>query len=540
MCEDTIFIIPKPVKCEVTSQEFDLKANTSIVFLPLFQPIANYLHDLLSSPTGMSFTLEEFVAINSHRQAIILIHDSSSDRYGEEGYSLLSTSDQVVLKANSLRGMFYAVQSLRQLLPVEIESRTVCEKSWAIPGVDIFDYPRFSWRGFMFDEGRHFHGKHVVKRFLDLMALHKLNVFHWHLTEDQGWRIEIKKYPRLTQVGAKRQGSQIGGYKSFFRKKRSLTPHEGFYSQEDIKEVIEYAQSRYILVVPEIDLPGHTRALLAAYPEYSCTGDPLPVATDWGVFKDVLCPGKEHVFTLIEDVLNEVVPLFPDPYFHIGGDEAPKDRWIECPDCQNRIEEETLPDEHALQEYFTSRVVQLLKSMNKIPIGWNEILSQEFDDLDSDVIIQHWLGGTDRVLNHLRHGRRIIRSNFFYTYLDYPYVMTPLKKSYQYDPIPSGLEEEFQRNILGIEAPLWTEWVPSVSRIDWQAFPRLTALSEIAWSPKEKDYPDFRKRLKNFLLRLDHLGVKYAKEQIVDPGRIKRFFTTPIMLFKDPQKNVSD
>ncbi len=535
-----VSIIPKPVLCELNSEVFHLNEETTIFFSPAFSKEAEYLKNFLSLPTGFHFLLQEVEKSLPDKNAIIIQMDSETNTHGNEGYILEITSNIVIVRAHHSKGAFYAIQTLRQLLPLEIESKTEVKMTWDIPGIKIVDYPRFSWRGFMFDECRHFHGKTVVKRMLDLMALHKLNVFHWHLTEDQGWRIEVKKYHKLTDVGAWRKGSQIGGYRSFLRKKRSTTPHGGYYTQEDIQEIVEYAKDRYIMVVPEIDLPGHTRALLAAYPEYSCTGGPFEVATDWGIFKDVLCPGKDQIYNFIEDLFREVAPLFPSPFFHIGGDETPTSRWKVCPECQKRIRDEDLPNEKALQEYFTSRLVNLLKDLNKVAIGWNEILPDQFENLDSSVVAQHWLGGSELVKNHLRKGRKMIISRFFYTYLDYPYTMTSLKKCYQFDPIPKGLEPQFSDNILGLSAQLWTEWVPTLSRIDWQVFPRLTALAEVAWSQQKKDYIDFRQRLRLFLLRLEKLGVKYARESVVDPGKIKRLFNLPLMFFRDPQKNTSD
>ncbi len=534
-----ISIIPKPVKCELTSEDFFINKETKIIFNPKFQPVAEYLQAILSNPTGFTLSLEKTEDDSLSKNAIHLLLVDDTEKFRNESYSLVVNSDGIILHASHSNGIFYAIQTLRQLLPIEIESKMVEKVSWIIPGINIFDSPRFKWRGFMLDEGRHFHGINVVKRILDVMALHKLNVFHWHLTEDQGWRIDVKKYPKLAKVGAWRKASQIGGYKSFIRKKRSNIPHGGYYTHEDLREIVEYAQNLHIMVVPEIDLPGHSRALLAAYPEYSCTGGPFEVATDWGIFKDVLCPGKEQVFTFLEEILKEIVPIFPSPYFHIGGDEAPKDRWKTCSDCQKRIVDNNLSNENDLQQYFTTRLVKLLKNFNKIPIGWNEILPVQYDELDQDVIGQHWLHGDEIVVDHLRQGRKCIISRFFYTYLDYPYTMTPLRKSYMFDPIPEELEQIHRRNILGLEAPLWTEWIPTVSRIDWQTFPRLTALAEVAWSQQEKNYANFRKRLPRFLLRLDKLGIKYAKETVVDPSKIKRLFKFLVMVLQDPQNNVS-
>ncbi|MHA1331635.1 MAG: beta-N-acetylhexosaminidase [Candidatus Hodarchaeales archaeon] len=534
-----VSIIPQPVRCEVTNDEFELLSNTAIIYSIEFQNLARYLYEMIVVPTGFDLALELLDKKENLNNAIILNKDKDLMNLGEEGYKIEVNKNIVQLSSFHAKGIFYAIQTLRQLLPVEIELKTRINFDWSIPGVKITDFPRFPWRGFMFDEGRHFHGKKVVKRMLDLMVLHKLNIFHWHLTEDQGWRIEIKKCPKLTEIGSRRSKSQIGGDRSFIKKKFDEKPHEGFYTQDEIKEIIEYAKKRFITIVPEFDVPGHSQAALAAYPEYSCTGGPFEVATTWGIKKDVFCLGKDSTFKFIQDIFTEIIQLFPSPYIHIGGDEAPTKRWEECPDCQKRLKEESFEEFKSIQHYFTKRITDFLIKKGKKPIGWNEILTEKVQDLDINVISQHWLRDDNKVLEHLRHGRKIIISRFFYYYLDYPYIMTPLRKTFEFEPVPAALEEEYHQNILGVEAPLWTEWVPNIDRIDWQVFPRLTAVAESGWTPKEnKDYSSFRKRLKFFLRRLDLLGVKYAKESTVDPGKLKRFFT-PLLMLRDPINNIT-
>jgi hexosaminidase len=371
----------------------------------------------------------------------------------------------------------------------------------------------------MLDEGRHFHGKETVLRTLDLMALQKLNVFHWHLTEDEGWRIEIKKYPKLTGIGAWRAGTGA----SLTRGAHNGVPYGGFYTQAEIREIVAYASERHITIVPEVEMPGHALAALAAYPELSCTGGPFEVGTHFGIYPDIFCAGKEATFSFLKDVLDEVLELFPSPTIHIGGDEAPKKRWKACPDCQRRIQDEQLKDEHALQVYFTNRIMAYLDSKGRHAMGWNEILQP---GLAKSAIVQFWVRGRKNLLQALRNDQRaIVMSTFLETYLDHAYSLMPLSRAYRYEPVPKELEEKDSASILGLEFPLWTEWVPERLRMDYQVYPRLTAMAETAWTPKEhKGLADFRCRLPGFLARLDRLGVQYASMDDAEPGRIKQLF----------------
>ncbi len=525
-------VIPHPVKITLNKGNFFLSKETFIDISPRLQASGNILQKVLVDDIGLECRISK--ETYSSNCINLRLNDKLSN-LGKEGYSLIIDTEKILIQGAHERGLYYAIQTLRQLIPLSPNETAV----WPIQGIQIVDYPRFRWRGFMLDEGRHFQGKTIVKRMLDLMALHKLNKFHWHLSEDQGWRIQINKFPKLTEIGSFRKSSQIGGYRSFIRGKKKGPPHQGFYTQEDIHEIVDYASQLFIDVIPEIDLPGHSTAILASYPEYSCTGGPFEVATTWGIKKDVLCVGKESTFQFLEQIFNELLKLFPSRYFHFGGDEVPKDRWKECPDCQKRLIDEHLANEEALQKYFTNRIGSFLLEKGKIPIGWNEIITERFEDLNQEIIGQHWLRKDDLTLAHLQKGRKFIVSKFFHTYLDYPYYMTPLRKVYHFDPIPSNLSKEFHNNVLGIEAPLWTEWVPNLDRFDWQVFPRLTAIAETAWTfPSNKNYQDFRQRLTYFLKRLDKMEVKYAKESIVDPSWLKRIFT-PVLMFRDPDKNIS-
>ncbi|MCP4763836.1 MAG: family 20 glycosylhydrolase, partial [archaeon] len=366
----------------------------------------------------------------------------------------------------------------------------------------------------------------LVKKMLDLMALHKMSKFHFHISEDQGWRLEIKKYPKLIEIGSKRKETQT----RILSKESDGVPHEGFFTQEDIKEIISHASKLFIEVVPEIDMPGHIMSALAAYPELSCTGGPFEVSTRFGIRKDVCCVGKDSTYEFLENVLKEVIDLFPSKIIHLGGDEVPKARWKECPDCQARIEKEGLENEKELQVYFTNRMVDYISSHGRIAMGWNQILS---DSLNEDVIGQYWKFKENLVLEHLKKGRKIVMSEFFRTYLDYSYIMTPLRKSYKYEPVPKKLEKEKHANVIGVETPLWTEWVETLKRLGWQTFPRFTAISEVGWTPKnEKNFKSFKKRLDFMLLRLDLLGMYHAQSNEFNPRYLKRF----IGLFKRKKK----
>ena len=434
-----------------------------------------------------------------------------------ETYQLKILSDQqILIVAGSSKGIFYALQTLSQLILADYhpESQVV-----TIPCLEIIDEPRFSWRGFMLDEARHFQGMQTVKDLLDWMAYFKMNVFHWHLTEDQGWRIEIKRYPRLVEVGAQRESSQISG---FFGRKLNHTPHAGYYTQDEIREIVQYAMDRHIQIVPEIEMPGHAQAALAAYPELGCTGGPYQVSPHWGIHADILCPGKPGTSEFLKNVLAEVVELFPSTYIHTGGDEAPKKRWRNCPDCQKLAQAHHLEKINGLQTILTNDLAEFLRSHRRTLIGWNEMLA---DDLTPDAVVQYWVGREKTLLNHIRSGRKAILSNFVAYYLDHSYAHSPLDKVYQYEPVFEQLEPEYRKNILGIEAPLWTEFVPNRARLDWQTFPRLLAVAETAWlDPDKKSLESFHQRLPVFLDQLDGQEVGYALLEDANPSVIKRSF----------------
>ena len=355
--------------------------------------------------------------------------------------------------------------------------------------------------------------KEFVKRYIDLLAYHKFNVLHWHLTEDQAWRIEIKKYPELTKKGA-------------FRTYDDGSVYGGFYTQEDIKEVVEYAQSRFITVVPEIEMPGHSTAAISCYPEISCTGGPFEVGTFWGIYYDVYCAGNEKTFQFLEDVISEVVELFPGKYIHIGGDEVPKKRWENCPKCQARIQSENLKDEHELQSYFVTRMEKFINSKGKQIIGWDEILE---GGLAPEATVQSWRG-LQGAIDAAKLGHDVIVSPTSHCYFDYPVDVTDMQKVYSFDPVPPELTEDERKHVLGSEGNMWTEYAPQ-ELIDDRLFPRMLALSEVVWTyPAERNYEEFRQRVQNHYARLDLLGVKYGLE--TKPFEITKVY--------NPNKNIFD
>ncbi|MFX1453587.1 MAG: beta-N-acetylhexosaminidase, partial [Promethearchaeota archaeon] len=426
--KNLISIIPKPVELTISAGKFTLNNETRILVDKNCRKNGNYLREILAPATGFNIPISYITESKIEENVIALKLNFEKKEIGQEGYILKITPNSVDISGYANSGIFYGIQSLRQLLPEEIETAKLVKNiDWSIPSVSIRDYPRFKWRGYMMDVGRHFFGKEVIKKILDVMALLKMNVFHWHLTEDQGWRIEIKKYPKLISVGSKRKESQIRGFSSL---ETDGIPHEGYFTQEDVKEIITYATERFVSIVPEIEMPGHSMAALASYPELSCTGGPFEVPTYFGIHKDVYCAGKEEVFNFLQDVLDEVMSLFPSDIIHIGGDEVPKDRWKKCPDCQNRIKNEGLRNEDDLQVYFINRMASYISTHGRRVMGWNEILH---DNLEKNVIGQYWSGLKRIVLKHLRKGRNFIMTNVSHLYLDYSYEAISLSKCYAYD-----------------------------------------------------------------------------------------------------------
>lgn len=483
-----LMIVPKPVRLESSGGVFPLSNGVSLLFNPGDGPMLNAakrLQEYLAS-AGAKVSLSATSATDPPVRGILLTTHGADPSLGEEGYELVIQSDRATLRAPTPAGLFWGTQSLRQML--------LASDGATLPTCRIWDKPRFRWRGSLLDCCRHFMTKDFVKRYIDLLALHKLNVLHWHLTEDQGWRIEIERYPELTLKGAWRG--------------EGTNRHGGFYTQREVREIVEYAAQRHIMVVPEIEMPGHSMAALACYPELSCTGGPFEVPTQWGVFADVYCAGNEQVFEFLENVLKEVVALFPAPYVHIGGDEVPKTRWQKCPKCQERMSKEGLKDEHELQSYFIRRAERMLAGMNRKLIGWDEILE---GGLAPNATVQSWRG-MEGAVTAAKAGHDVIVSPTTHCYLDYGHDSTSLQKAYSFEPIPPELTPEEAKHVLGGEGNIWTEYAPQ-EVVDERVYPRLSALAEVFWSPKDqRDWQDFTARMGVHYHRLDRLGVRYYLE----------------------------
>ncbi|MFX0101847.1 MAG: beta-N-acetylhexosaminidase [Candidatus Hodarchaeota archaeon] len=510
-------IIPKPSDVVSIPGHFSMDKDIQVYYHEDCKEIVELLIDLLENAIGIEIPSKIYNE-DENPQGIILDLKPKLKNIGKEGYNILITPRRIHVKARTKRGIFYSVQTMRQLLPSWAEDKELKRRvDLQLPCIEITDNPEFEWRGFMLDTARHFYSKDVVIKMLDVMALLKLNVFHWSLTNDQGWRVQIDKYPKLVEIGSKRRESQINGYLS---RKKNGTPHEGYYTKEDIAEVIEHANKLFIKVIPEINMPGHCKAALAAYPEYSCTGGPFEVSTTFGIKKDVFCVGKESTFTFLQDILDEIIDMFPSDIIHIGGDEVPRKRWKVCEDCQKRIEKEGLESTDKLQTYFTNRMAEYIISKGRTPMGWNEILDR---DLNKSVNVQFWTRWKGNLKEHLKKGGKSVMSPYTKVYLDYSYGVRPLKTVYNYSPKTRGLDDVAKNNILGIEAPMWTEFSPTAEHMQKFVFPRLAAHADNAWaSDIQRDYKAFVRRLPAFFKRLDILGVAYTSIKASQPGLIRR------------------
>lgn len=508
-----INVIPKPLSLVQNEGSFKVTKSTKFyASTPEAKTIATFFASKIESSTGYDLAIsEEEVSSN----AIALLIDNSLE-VNDEGYTLDATDKLVSIKAKTAKGLFYGMQTLMQLLPAEIESTTVVNGiAWTLPCVTIKDEPRFAYRGIMLDPCRHFIPVENIKKQLDVLALFKINQFHWHLTEDQGWRIEIKKYPKLTEIGSKRVDGEG-------------TEYSGFYTQEQIKEVVAYASERFINVIPEIELPGHALAAISAYPELSCKSDSLSPRIIWGVEEDVYCAGKEETFKFLEDVISEVVTLFPGEYFHIGGDECPKVRWEKCPLCQKRMRENKLKNEHELQSYFVQRIEKVLASHGKKMIGWDEILE---GGLAPSATVMSWRGEDGGIAAASMDHDVIMTPGSNGMYLDHyqgdskiePVAIggyTLLEKTYSYNPVPDTLVGLGKSNFVkGVQGNIWSEYMYTTDLMEYRIYPRILAVAEIGWTPLEgKDYKDFERRIDNALVRLDCHGINYHIPQPEQPG----------------------
>ena len=515
--EDNVSIIPKPSKIISKVGSFNINQETKIIIREstnLSFQTANYLNDILKNAVGYKLEISE----NKSKVGNSILLDFDENKvFGKEGYNLI-INDNGVKVIGDFAGQFYGIQTLLQLLPPEIYSKEVQKNiELKIPFVEIEDSPRFEWRGMHLDVCRHFFPIEFIKKYIDYLAMHKMNIFHWHLTEDQGWRIEIKKYPKLSEVSAYRNETIIGHHNTD-PQKFDGKKYGGIYTQDEIREVVKYASERFITVVPEIELPGHSVAALTAYPELSCTNGPFDVRTSWGISNDIYCAGNEKTFEFLENVLSEVVELFPSKYIHIGGDEAPKDRWKECEKCQARIKQEGLHDEHELQSYFITRMEKYLNSKGKQIIGWDEILE---GGLAPNAAVMSWRGNKGGI-EAAKSKHKVVMSPTTHCYFDHyqtenrdsePLAIggfLPLEKVYSFNPVPPELTEEEGKYILGAQANVWTEYISTPKHVEYMAFPRLSALSEVVWTKhSNKDFNDFKSRMIKQYKRLDAIGTNY-------------------------------
>jgi len=514
---DSVSVIPQPQSVKVLPGEFELMPKTKITFALAGEAEAKLLAATLRKPTGFKLPVSSVPCHSSGNEITFGLDMMLPKSLWAEGYHLSIATNQTKITARTAAGLFYGAQTLLQLLPPEIFStQKVTGVSWKVPCVEISDSPRFAWRGFMLDVSRHFFTKPEVEQVLDLMALYKLNTFHWHLVDDQGWRIQIKKYPRLTSVGAWRDGVGFG------LDPKSTTAYDkhgrygGFYTQRDIREIVAYAAARHITIVPEIEMPGHSAAALTAYPQYLCRNAKVAMPAKGGIFNGVYCAGNDATFTFLDNILAEVAKLFPGKYIHIGGDEVDKKNWKNCSECQARIKTENLKDERELQAYFIRRIEKIVNAHGKNLIGWSEIRE---GGLAPSAALMDWIGGG---AESAASGHDVVMSPTKFCYFDH-YQSTnqaaepkaiggylPLKRVYAFDPMPENLAPEFQAHVLGGQANLWTEYIPNFRQVEYMMFPRLGALSEADWSPKvAHDWDDFQTRAALNEKRLDALGVNY-------------------------------
>jgi len=515
-------VIPQPQSLTLHDGQFQISRDTVIIAARDARETGRYLGEQLARPTGFPLPIDT----RSHpgKTTITLTTKDANPKLGEEGYELSVTPDRVEIHARTEAGLFYGAQTFLQLLPVEIFSTNrVTDIAWTAQACEIEDVPRFKWRGWMLDVARHFSTKQEVMRLLDAMAMQKLNTFHWHLTDDQAWRIEIKKYPLLTTVGAWRTNI---GFNLDPKASTAYGPdgrYGGFYTQNDIREVVAYAAARHITIVPEIETPGHATAALMAYPQYSCTGGPFTTDLPGGIFNGIYCVGNEATYTFIDDILSEIFVLFPGKYIHVGGDEVTTDNWKNCPKCQAVMTAQGLKKEGDLESYFIRRLEKFINSRGKTLIGWSEIRE---GGLAQNAAIMDWVGGATEAATA---GHDVVMSPTADCYLDYyqstnqakePHAIggyLPLGRVYAYEPIPTNLPPVFYPHILGAQCNEWTEYMPNLKHVEYMAYPRLCALAEVNWSLKEsRNWEDFVRRMTIHLHRLDLMGVNYRKSLAKD------------------------
>ena len=501
-------IIPQPQKLLKISGNFTIDNDCFLFCSDRFSSQAKRLADMIYHSCKITVTLTDEI----DRAKIIF---NSDDNIPREGYHImLSQGDLATVTASDVSGCYYAVETLRQMFNLDAEQeRVTCANCY------VEDAPKYAYRGLHVDVCRHFFGVDVIKQIIELMSQDKLNKLHLHLTDDQGFRIEIDKYPLLTEISAVRDGSEVtAGGKTFIDEQ----PHGGYYTKDDIREIVRYASEHNVEVIPEVDVPGHMVAALAAYPEYGCNGTPIEVRKTWGISKDILCAGNDATYGFVCDILDEVCELFPSEYFHLGGDEAPKDRWCNCKACREKLAELQLSNFEQLQTYMVEVFRKHLEAKGKTVICWNDGITA---DSDKEIICQVWKPRTTKSgIKEANNGRKIIMSPFFRTYFDYPYGMTPLKRTYNFRP-NSGVKKSCASNVLGVEGCVWTERIADTDKLFFNLLPRLDALSECAWGYRGAH---FSKRLKKRFELYDKAGLTYNGDASLSDcrklGVIRKFF----------------
>ena len=508
--QNNIAFIPKPQNTLAGKGSFYITTKTYIqADENSFE--ANYLKEAIHIQTGIHLNIK---STNNSKSIQLLIQAPKDANFNKEQYELIVSDSNITISSPTNQGLFYGIQTLLQMVPFEKKNEI------AIPWIKISDAPKYAWRGMHLDVCRHYFPISFIKKYIDYLAHYKMNTFHWHLTEDQGWRIEIKKYPKLTAVGAWRNGSMVGRYDD---QKIDDIKYGGFYTQEEIKEVVAYASQRHITIVPEIEMPGHSLAALAAYPELSCTGGPFEVGKKWGVFDDVYCP-KEETFTFLENVLTEVLALFPSEYIHIGGDECPKTRWKSCAHCQKIIKEKGLKDEHELQSYFIQRIEKFVNSKGRKIIGWDEILE---GGLAPNAAVMSWRG-TDGGIAAAKQKHYVVMTPGSHCYFDHyqgkpenePLAIggfTSLEKVYNFNPMPDELNAEERKYILGAQANVWTEYILTPEQVEYMIMPRMSALAEVLWgTANPENFIDFKTRLQAQEIWLKNNNINYRKTSFIE------------------------
>ena len=505
-------VIPQPQEIVLArdTTSFIIDRSTTIVYPATNEKMhrtADFLATFIKEMTGTEVRVSDK---EKSSNAIILAVDSTMGH--PEGYKLQITPEKVLLTGGSEAGVFYGIQTIHKALPILKDGKVAA----ALPAGTVTDFPRFRYRGFMIDVGRHFFPVSYLKQMIDLMALHNINYFHWHLTEDQGWRIEIKKYPKLTEIGSKRDSTII----DWETKKFDGKPHSGFYTQDEAREIVRYAANRFITVVPEIDLPGHTTAALASYPELGCTGGPYKVLCSFGVFPDVLCAGNDQTLQFTKDVLDEIMDIFPSEYIHIGGDECPKSRWEKCPKCQAKIKElgiKALPKhskENQLQTYFMSELEKEINAHGRRMLGWDEVLE---GGLTPNSTIMSWRG-IQGGIEAARQHHDVIMTPIQRLYFSNPRInkMTGfewMNRVYNFEPVPAELTDAEKKFVIGTQGCIWTEWTADSTKMEWQILPRMAALSEIQWTlPEHKNFERFMERLPEMLKIYSSLDYGYRED----------------------------